>query len=396
MGSVLDGRRSTLAVLSLGSVGLITARYVVPSFLPTIIDDLAITPSLAGFVLTVGWASFALFQYPAGRIADYLTAPTVVVVGLALGLVGSTAMLFVTTYPVFVLAVLALGMGAGFYFPGMYVMSVETFPENTGSVFGVISASINVGGTVAPGLAVVALAVAVWQSAFLPVSLLLVLVVVLFHRRTGGAYALSGMSLEVKGTLRRLFGDESIRWTLLAAALLAFVWQGYTSFLPTFLQAAKGFPPHLANGAFASVFVLGILVNPVTGRLADLRGHFEIIVGMALLGGVGLGLLVAGPSRPVVLAGVACSAFGFVGIWPAVNAHFISRFPDRSYGGDFGAVRTLFLGFGSVGSTFVGTVAETAGYELAFGGLLAVLAVSVAIWASRAGLLPVPGGYSTS
>jgi MFS family permease len=371
---------SLLAFLSVGTAGVISARYVVPPLLPQITGDLGISPSLTGLVLTISWAAYAFFQYPAGRAADYLTAKTVLIGGLLMTTIGAVLMIFSTTYATFTLAMLAMGIGSGLYLPGLYAVASEEFPDRTGFAFGVISASINVGGTIAPGLAVVAVAIAIWRLAYLPIIALLLVVAVIFHRSYAEPYSLSRVELDLRETIGRLFGDRRIRWTLVAAMLLSFVWQGFLNFLPTFLQFGKGFPPYLANGIYASMFVIGIFINPITGRLGDERGYFTIIIGMGSLACGGIVTMVVADPRSVALVGALCSTFGLVGIWPAVNTYFIEQFPDASYAGDFGAVRATFLGFGSLGPTFVGGVAESFDYVVAFAGLFAVLLCSLLIW----------------
>jgi MFS family permease len=371
---------SLLAFLSVGTAGVISARYVVPPLLPQITGDLGISPSLTGLVLTISWAAYAFFQYPAGRAADQLTAKTVLIGGLLTTTVGGMVMLFSTSYATFALAMLSMGIGSGLYLPGMYAIATEEFPDRTGFAFGVISASINVGGTIAPGLAVVVVAIAVWRLAYLPIIALLLVVAVIFHRLYAEPYSLSRVELDLRETIGRLFGDRTIRWTLVAAMLLSFVWQGFLNFFPTFLQIAKGFPPYLANGIYASMFVIGMFITPITGRLGDKRGYFTVVLGMGTLAFGGIATMIVAEPRSLALLGALCSTFGLVGIWPPVNTYFVEQFPDASYAGDFGAVRTTFLGFGSLGPAFVGGIAESFDYTVAFASLLAVFLCSLLIW----------------
>jgi hypothetical protein len=60
--------------------------------------------------------------------------------------------------------------------------------------------------------------------------------------------------------------------------------------------------------------------------------------------------------------------------------YLMDQIPSTSLGGDFGVVGTVFIAIGSLGPTFVGVVAERAGYEAAFlalaGPLLAYTALA--------------------
>jgi hypothetical protein len=57
----------------------------------------------------------------------------------------------------------------------------------------------------------------------------------------------------------------------------------------------------------------------------------------------------------------------------------MDTFPDGSMGGDLGATRTVYLGLGSLGPSYVGFVAGRVSYAAAFAGLLGCLLVSAAI-----------------
>lgn len=70
---------------------------------------------------------------------------------------------------------------------------------------------------------------------------------------------------------------------------------------------------------------------------------------------------------------------------PVMQAFLMDAFPDGSMGGDLGATRTVYIGLGSLGPTYVGFVAGRASYVTAFSGLLACLVVSavVVVWLAR-------------
>jgi hypothetical protein len=54
-----------------------------------------------------------------------------------------------------------------------------------------------------------------------------------------------------------------------------------------------------------------------------------------------------------------------------MQAHLMDSFPEGSLGGDLGATRTVYLGFGSLGPTYVGFVASRTSFTWAFVGLAA-------------------------
>jgi predicted MFS family arabinose efflux permease len=205
-------------------------------------------------------------------------------------------------------------------------------------------------------------------------------VLVLLHAWRPEPYEVRRVDLAVGATARRLFANPRFGTLLAAYVLYAFTWQGAVGFLPTFLQRAKGFSPGLAGGGFAALFVVGALVKPLSGAASDRVGS-KAIVGVAalVLGATALGATVAVEPRLLVAAGVVAFAAGLMAFPPAMQAHLMDAFPDASMGGDLGATRTVYIGLGSLGPTYVGLVAERAGYVPAFVGLVACLLVAAGL-----------------
>lgn len=170
-----------------------------------------------------------------------------------------------------------------------------------------------------------------------------------------------------------MFATRRIRRLVVAFSLLAFANEGAIAFLPTFLQIEKGLAPAFASNAFAAFFVVGMLVNPFAGGLGDRFGPLRVATAAGLVSAAGAGLLVLAEGRPLAFAGVAVLAVGLTANWPVMLAHLMDAVPSSSVGGDFGAVGTVFIAVGSLGPGYVGLVAERAGFESAFAGLVACL-----------------------
>ncbi|WP_331234643.1 MFS transporter [Natronorarus salvus] len=203
--------------------------------------------------------------------------------------------------------------------------------------------------SLAAGLAVAAIAMLSWRAAFLPVLLFAVGVALLVHRFSVEPYRVSRVGLDVRGTGRRLLGDGHVRLVLLAYSLYLFTWQGAVSFLPTLLQLERGFSPVLAGGGFAVLFVIGIVVKPLSGGVGDRLGRTRVAFGALVTGAVGLAILILAPSASLVVVGIVVFAVGMMAFSPPMLAYVMSIFPTASAGGDFGAVRTIYLGIGASG-----------------------------------------------
>jgi MFS family permease len=370
-------------VLVLGNMLIASGLRLVPPLLPSIIDNFAISSTEAGFALTVMWGLNAVFQSPGGRLADGLTRKSVIAASLGLLAVGLGVVLTSQVYLMFLLGAVVVGVGSALYPPATYSMTADLFSARRGQFFGVLGASINVGGIVAAGLSSVILAVTVWQMAFLPVLLGLVVVLALVHVLCREEYAVGRVSLDPRGTVGRFFRNRQLRWVLVAFVLFAFVWQSIATILPTFLEFEKGLPQWYAQAAFAAIYVVGIVASPVAGHLGDRYGHVTTATAITSLGGVGLVLLIATSDPVVVGAGVLALAGGLIPFWAVMEAYLMNFFPDRSAGGDFGTGRALYLGIGSLGPTYVGAVADALDYTSAFVGLGVCLACCLLIVAFR-------------
>jgi MFS family permease len=186
-------------------------------------------------------------------------------------------------------------------------------------------------------------------------------------------------------TAKRLLGAAEFRRLVLVYALFAFVWQGTMAFLPTFLQATKNFSPTLATLAFASLYIVGMGVGPLSGSLGDRLGQLQVAAGALVLSILGIiGMLFASRTVPV-FASVLVLAVGVRAYPPTMQAFAMEWFPGDSLAGDFGALKTLYSGIGSLGPFYIGTIGEFASYRLAYVGCVAALLVSLTVTATLRG-----------
>jgi MFS family permease len=376
-----------LLAVSLGWAAIQAGRLVLSPLLPAVMGDLAITEFQSGLAFTLLWGLYAVCQYPSGRLSDNLTRKSLLVAGLSLVVAGFAVLASAPDYPLFLVGAAIVGTGAGLYPTPARALVSDLFVERRGQAFGLHTASGDVGGAVAAGLAVAALVVAGWRSAYAPVVAVLAGVALALHLwgreeyvrpETDREAVVAGLS-DARETVGRLWKNPRMRWLLLAYALYAFTWQSAAGFLPTFLQASKGFPAGLASGGFAALFLVGATVKPLAGSLGDRFPRAGVAAGALVLAAAALaGLLVASGTIAVGIA-VVVFAGGLMAYPPVMQALLMDTFPDGSMGGDLGATRTVYIGLGSLGPSYVGFVAGRVSYAAAFAGLLGCLFVSAGI-----------------
>ena len=372
-------------VVAVGTLVANLGRQALPPLLPAIIEGLAITPAAAGFAITLMRICFAICQYPSGRVADAVTRKLAILIGLGGSIAGFVVLTQVPSYSIFLVSTALLGVGSAFFFVSERVLLSDLFVAKRGQAFGLNSAISRIGSILAAGLAVVALSVGPWQLAFVPVVSLLLVIVGLFHvtsREPYGTRALLEMGRlggQARETVIRVFGTPQVRWLVVAYTLVIFAWDGVLTFLPTYLQVSKGFSPAFASGGFATVFAVGIVVQPLSGTLSDRWERRLVAGGATLVSLLGLGILLLADSLPPIIVGILLYAAGVMAFTPVVQAYLMDIFPESNKGGDLGAFKTVYEGLSSLGPAYVGVIAGVAGYTLAFAGFLACLLASVAI-----------------
>jgi predicted MFS family arabinose efflux permease len=365
-----------LLTVSLGWGVIQAGRLVISPLLPAISADLGLSTTRAGVAISVLWGLYALMQYPSGRLSDRLSRTTLLVVGLVLVSVGFVALSTAPTYLLFLLGAVVVGVGAGLYPTPARGLVSDLFVSRRGQAFGIHTASGDIGGVVAAGLATLALGLATWRAAFVPVVVVVVAVALGLHWWSREEYVLERVDLAVGDTGRRLLREPQLRWLLASYALYAFTWQAMAGFLPTYLRVSKGFSPELANTGFAALFVVGAIVKPVAGGLGDRFSRDRLSMAVLAVAAATLAVLVVASSTVVVLGAVVVFALGLMAFPPVMQAYLMDSFPTDSMGGDLGAVRTTYIGLGALGPTYVGVAADAFDFTVAFGGLVGCLLVS--------------------
>lgn len=364
-----------LLVISLGWALLQAGRLSLSPLLPAIEADLGISSSASGFAITVVWGAYAVLQYPSGRLSDRLSRTTLLVAGLSLGAVGFLVLSTAPTYIAFLFGAVIVGVGVGLYPTPARGMVSDLFVEKRGRAFGLHTGSGDVGGILAAVLGTVVLAVATWRGAFAPIAAALLLIALLLHLWSHEGYELAKVNLAIGDTFRRILGIPRLRWLLFAYALYAFTWQSATGFLPTYLRA-KELSPALANAGLAVLFVVGAVVKPLAGGLGDRVSRGLLAPGVLLVAAGSLAVVVLSATPIIALTGVAVFAAGLMAFPPVMQAYLMDSFPGDSMGGDLGAMRSVYIGVGSLGATYVGVVGQYVDYDTAFTGLVGCLLLS--------------------
>jgi MFS family permease len=171
-----------------------------------------------------------------------------------------------------------------------------------------------------------------------------------------------------------------------------YVFQAYTSFFPTFLREYHELAPGRASALFGLGYLLIAVFLPIVGTLADRYGADAGLFVPYVTTGAGIALLLV-PSAGPPVAGVDATVVGGVVVlgvgltWGgALQARAMAGFPTDRQAAGFGLMRTAFVLLGSVGNVATGALAARAGWQVAYGVPVVLLAVAAAAVAGNRAL----------
>ena len=136
----------------------------------------------------------------------------------------------------------------------------------------------------------------------------------------------------------------------------------------------RGFSTTLTSIGFATLFIVGVPSTLIGGFIGDRFSRMYFTMAALFIGAIGLTILLLFESPALVIFGIIVYALGMWSFPPVMQSYLFELFPEDTVGGDFGALKTIYTGVGSFGSTYVGIVVVYSGsYGLAFVGLIVAL-----------------------
>lgn len=378
-------RYVVLTLCTLAFMATMVARLVISPVVPEITAAYTVSTGAVGLALTGMWFAYAVAQFPSGVLADRFGERRIILASVGLTAAASLLLAVAPTYAVFAVTAVALGAAAGLH----YSVATSFLARHFDRVGWAIGVHVT-GGPIAGVLAPIAAAVVAVRYGFRPALLLgaavSIPVFVLFWLRvdpTEPAQPDTAMRSRFEiGPLRTLLSRREIQYTTVMAVGGAFSWQATASFLPAFLIEYHGYSAARASAVFSAYFVVLGVVQPLLGDLSDRFGRDGVTAITFGAGVAGYGALVVGSGvvvlGAILLVGVAMS-------WGApVQSRFIDDLSSEERATGFGLVRTVYMTIGALGSVVVGTLSDLAGWEVAFGALVALLTFESLLAASLA------------
>jgi FSR family fosmidomycin resistance protein-like MFS transporter len=364
---------STFTLLPLtASHGLMHIMAVaLPALSPLVKEEFSLTYTAVGLLSFAFAASIGLGSIPAGLLADRFDGIVLIKLGFFVTAIFSVLLLFPHDFVSITLIFIALGFFLSFYHPSALSHIARTFSVNRGRTFGVHETGASIGLAISPLIAGFIAYYYGWRFVYLFVAVpALFIALVLFRNQKGGSVeaARTGQSGDIailKEFLRQMIRTSSIRRVYLTEALFGFVIGGAVTFIPIFLNEAKGLGPEFAV-TVTSVFTVGGAVGKyVGGHLTDFVGGQKV---MALGFFLVAPLFFSAPFLPLFWAilALACAGLIFPVILPAIITTISTEIEQPRTGVAFGMLMLAGFGFGSLSRLLMGVVGDTFGIATVF------------------------------
>jgi sugar phosphate permease len=301
--------------------------------------------------LTVFAIVSAIFQTPAGMLADRIGPFAVLVAGLVLGAVAFALTGLVHSYWFLVVMFALAGLANTVYHPADYaLLSHHVAGERMGSAFSIHTFAGMLGGAVAPATILFTQTLVGWRGAFvLAAAMGLVVAIALLLLREDFTdsphHAAKARAREGAGVDRRKL---LLSWPILASfaffTMQAATGVGVMNFGPIALKALFDVPIELGNVALSANLLLGA-IGVLAGGLAVTRvrsQHAFAAFGL-LIAGISILLVGAADFGTVMLITLMCiNGFASGIIMPSRDLLVREVTPPGAFGTVFGFVTTGF------------------------------------------------------
>jgi len=285
-------------------------REVVSSVIPFLKQDLGISDTQAGSLVSAVYWSIVIFTFPVSILVDRWSRKRSVGLMVMLWSVATGIAAFVKTFPQLFLTRLGVGVGEAGYAPGGTAMISAMYPiEKRARMTGFWNASIPLGSAIGVGLGGIIATAWSWKHAFGLVAIpgFIIGLLFFFFARDYRTVKLerpatetrAARRLRVKEIVLDLLHTPSLLLTYIAFAGNTFLTSAYLTWLPSYFVRTQGMAARAAGLKASSIMLLAIVGAPLGGLLVDAwrKRHAParpMFAGLASLLSAGIWLLAFG------------------------------------------------------------------------------------------------------
>jgi MFS transporter, FSR family, fosmidomycin resistance protein len=291
--------------------------------LPLIGNDLGLSFSQIGSILTCQYVAGAVSNLPGGMVVDVVGRKGLLM-AVALSWIGLPyfVMGFSHSYWMLLVCAALVGIGNNLWHPTAIPLLAQNHPQRSGLVVSIHAMGGHLGDAVAPLVVGAMLTVFSWRDVVImnvmPGVIASVLLLVLLgraggmdmgHDKEAAKARKAAPSLEA---VLSLFANRTVVTLSLGSAMRAMTAMTLLTFLPVFLANEMGYPPSWIGGLLFALQAAGFVAAPISGHLSDQMGRRNIIMASMAMSAVVLlfmGLAGRSPAFALFVAGLGFFLF---------------------------------------------------------------------------------------
>jgi predicted MFS family arabinose efflux permease len=384
MGRMLENGWRGLLILAAVSLIYFTEsllRSASSALTPVLMEELGLTYSMAGLLISSYFFIYALMQLPAGILSDRLGPRRTIIGFTVFTVLGSLLYYIAGRFETLLAAQLLIGLGSSvFYINAVQIISRWFPPDRRASAIGLLSASSGLGSFAAYiGFPLSSTYLGGWRPFYLASCLLMVAsysanLLVLKDRPQKAELNPKREVGPLWASMRKVLGERRIYPIMAAYILVSSNW-AFQSWLPKFLTDVKGFEyidVGLVTGVATIMKILGcVMIGVVSDRLRKRRLP---LIAFSVATAVLLALFLSLPSgAPTLLFVVVAGVLGFAfSQWVLYISIIPEALPPETAGMALGLMNGVGnLGFSLLASVYGSLVDVTGGYGVSNGIILA-------------------------
>lgn len=393
-----------LTKLDIRNMGLITLGHSLTHWypatffmlLPLIGNEMGLSYSQIGFIMTCQYAAGAISNVPGGMLVDVwgkkgqLMALSLFWVGFPYLMMG-----FSTQYWMLLICVMLVGIGNNLWHPTAIPLLGSMFPKRKGLALSLHGMGGNVGDALAP-LAVGALLTTLsWREivvlnvvpgAAMSMLILFFLGTMTFapKKKTAPAPETAVAAADAKGQslqsymqgLKDLMRTPGLFLLTLSSGFRSMTQGTLLTFLPLYLAKEMHYDVFWVGAGMALLQLAGFIAAPIAGHLSDTMGRKTILMSSFGMSGVVLLLMTFAGGSPWFVLLIAVLGFFLYAARPIMQAWMLEATPKNMGGTAIGLMFGMQSGAQAVAPILGGIVADHYGLLAAFYLLAATIIIA--------------------
>jgi predicted MFS family arabinose efflux permease len=358
---------------------------VVPPLLPFIREDLNISVTAAGALVSVFTISYGISQLPSGWLADRIGQRWLILLSISGVALFGVLVGLMPYYGIMLALMVLMGLLGGGYHPSSApLVSSLVKPERRGWALGIHQIGGTASNLTAPLIATGLATFLGWHSAFIiPGAVVVALGILLFWLLADYKRPASPRVASNNAEIRQKVSEAStpraklITYIVMGTAGQVFI-GSVIAFLPLFAVDSLGVNEGLGAAIQAVIYLGGLPAGPIAGYLSDRLRAGRVLIVATLVAGPVIGLLFLVNSLWVSLPILFILGVLMFTIMPVSESYIISRTSDSNRSTVLGVYYAASRGGSGFLTLGIGYMIEITGFQSTFGIAGGILLVIIA------------------